>query len=275
MSHFTVLVTKTNETSEEAQLERFYEQGEDSDYFMVKEIEIAASDIKDYCEKILQTLTDRTKLEDNTPETQKRYDDLLAKHQQNFDNGDFDSIIEDWDGYEKDEDGNYYTISNPDAKWDWWVVGGRWSGYFKKKPGAEGEIGRPGVMMEQVTDETVADVIKVKDIDWDAMDAEARAERGKFYDKYHEAEEGKKPFIWDKRDIEALENLSRDEYIAQPVSHATFAVLHDDEWYEKGSMGWWGMVSDEKDQKDWDVEFRKLIESLDPEAEVTVVDCHI
>ena len=31
------------------------------------------------------------------------------------------------DTYEYDEDGNELTTYNPDAKWDWWVVGGRWS----------------------------------------------------------------------------------------------------------------------------------------------------
>lgn len=31
---------------------------------------------------------------------------------------------------EPDEDGDTYWF-NPDAKWDWWVVGGRWGGHWK------------------------------------------------------------------------------------------------------------------------------------------------
>ncbi len=30
-----------------------------------------------------------------------------------------------------DEDGNIYSTCNPDAKWDWWEIGGRWSGLLK------------------------------------------------------------------------------------------------------------------------------------------------
>ena len=37
MSHFVVMVTRTDEESLESQLEPFYEQGEDDDYFMEKE----------------------------------------------------------------------------------------------------------------------------------------------------------------------------------------------------------------------------------------------
>lgn len=35
-----------------------------------------------------------------------------------------------------DDDGRAYTMStrNPQAKWDWWQIGGRWGGYFPYKP---------------------------------------------------------------------------------------------------------------------------------------------
>ena len=34
---------------------------------------------------------------------------------------------------EVDEDGNIYSNRNPKAKWDWWTIGGRWSGMLKLK----------------------------------------------------------------------------------------------------------------------------------------------
>ena len=37
MSHFVVLVTNTDEDSVESQLEPFYEQGNENDYFMKKD----------------------------------------------------------------------------------------------------------------------------------------------------------------------------------------------------------------------------------------------
>ena len=35
------------------------------------------------------------------------------------------------DAEETDEEGNIYSTSNPDAKWDWWEIGGRWQGLLK------------------------------------------------------------------------------------------------------------------------------------------------
>src|SRR6185437_9638299 len=42
MSHFTVLITKTQDKSVDEQLEPFYEQGDDGDYFMERQIEVEA-----------------------------------------------------------------------------------------------------------------------------------------------------------------------------------------------------------------------------------------
>jgi hypothetical protein len=36
--------------------------------------------------------------------------------------------------------------TNADKKWDWWQVGGRWTGFLKLKPGREGVTGEPGLM---------------------------------------------------------------------------------------------------------------------------------
>lgn len=63
------------------------------------------------------------------------------------DKGQFDNFDEcysqfgnDWNGnrYEKNEDGQWESFStyNPDSKWDWYVIGGRWSGFLKLKDGA-------------------------------------------------------------------------------------------------------------------------------------------
>lgn len=46
------------------------------------------------------------------------------------------------------ETGRAYTWStyNPQSKWDWWSIGGRWTGYFRMKGQAPGILtGRPGV----------------------------------------------------------------------------------------------------------------------------------
>jgi hypothetical protein len=54
-----------------------------------------------------------------------------------------------------------------------------------------------------------------------------------------------------------------------------FALVKDGEWYEKGRMGWWAMVSDEKNEDKWTQEVRDALKDLDPSTALTVVDCHI
>lgn len=61
-----------------------------------------------------------------------------------FGYADIDSLVEDksedWSGrkYEKDSDGWFYwSTFNPKSEWDWYQIGGRWSGFFELKEGAK------------------------------------------------------------------------------------------------------------------------------------------
>jgi hypothetical protein len=65
-----------------------------------------------------------------------------------------------------------YRKTNPNAQWDWWQVGGRWSGLLRAKPGATGKNtkGGPGFMGSQVNASGL-DSVRVGDIDWDLMAA--------------------------------------------------------------------------------------------------------
>lgn len=49
----------------------------------------------------------------------------------------------------------------------------------------------------------------------------------------------------------------------------------DGGWHEKGSMGWWGMAFDEKDDGTWETEFREYLKTLPKDTLVTVIDFHI
>lgn len=71
--------------------------------------------------------------------------------------------------------------------------------------------------------------------------------------------------------------VSRDEFIqhARDTAIVTFALLKDGKWYEKGKMGWWGIVHNEKDQSVWNRQFNELLDGLPEDTLLTVVDCHI
>ena len=54
-----------------------------------------------------------------------------------------------------------------------------------------------------------------------------------------------------------------------------FAVVTPDgAWHEKGRMGWWAVVSDEKADETWDVEVRRLI-ATHQDCYMVGLDCHI
>ena len=70
----------------------------------------------------------------------------------------------------------------------------------------------------------------------------------------------------------------REEFLAQARNRAisSFAVITEDgKWYERGEMGWFGCVADEKDAAVWDSEFAKVLAGLSNDHWVTYVDCHI
>lgn len=48
----------------------------------------------------------------------------------------FESFMTQWHGHEHPDaqNGRYGYYENPNARWDWYQIGGRWSGFFKVKP---------------------------------------------------------------------------------------------------------------------------------------------
>tara|TARA_B100002049_G_scaffold234317_1_gene216557 strand:- start:436 stop:1446 length:1011 start_codon:yes stop_codon:yes gene_type:complete len=84
------------------------------------------------------------------------------------------------DGYDEPRFGYF---ENPNAKWDWYLVGGRWTGYFKTKPGVQsGKIGRPGLMTEPA-EEGRADSLRKGDIDFEAMMTKAGEKAAAEFDR--------------------------------------------------------------------------------------------
>lgn len=234
----------------------------------------------------------------------------------------FDEFMKQYGDYEKRDPKTkkYGYWENPNKKWDWYEVGGRWTGYFKLKAGAKGTVGRPG-LMTAAPEAGYVDKAKKKDIDFNQMFEESEKEARKNYKLVQRFFGGTIPTIktWDeilknkKISIEKqralyhsqppikqlrdgnmegytekemqylrwvdLENFqfSEDAYAANARRGAvsTFAVLKDGKWFEKGQMGWFAMVSNEKKPKTWDRAFEKLLKDVPEDTELTIVDCHI
>lgn len=70
---------------------------------------------------------------------------------------------------------------------------------------------------------------------------------------------------------------TEDEYAmkAKAFAFIPFAVLKDGEWYEKGKMGWWGMVKDAIDDNEWAAKVMEMVNELPDDTLISFYDCHI
>ena len=192
------------------------------------------------------------------------------------------------------------------SKWDWYSVGGRWSDFFVLKPGKTGELGTPDVLtigdidFEKMRDTAAAEAAeawdKVRGAAGDMTSFNTWAETreaciAEFGDTREAMDEARSRYNGQDqmKRCEAAKVIggwgaSLDDYIvdrdtfitrARNAAGTTFAVVKDGVWYERGSMGWWGCVSDEKDRDKWYEEYAALLDGLPPSTPITLVDCHI
>lgn len=81
---------------------------------------------------------------------------------------DFDTFMQEEEDMEPNENGKYGWMHNPNHKWDWWLIGGRWTGYYPVTPDVlqrgEATSGEPGLMTEHAEAGHV-DMCRIKDID--------------------------------------------------------------------------------------------------------------
>lgn len=195
----------------------------------------------------------------------------------------------DYYGYEVKEDGKIVNVTNPNARWNWWEIGGRYTGRLMTKAGAVGvSSGTPGLMTEPNTNPNRGDTCLVSDLDTESMRQKNIEWATKQYDLYLQLKEvkaeGKEPdrelnlelFRNDVYDGGDFSTLSRAEYIEKHgiLKALGFAFVDlEGRWCERGKMGWWANVSNVNE--DYDAGFWEFIKSLPPDQRIYAVDCHI
>lgn len=210
--------------------------------------------------------------------TGEDYEEALAPYNENDEY--YQTDVE----YEGTDDEYRY---NPDGKWDWYEVGGRWAGMLLHKNG------------EWV------DQLRKKDLDLEGMEHKAVTDALLLFDAYASVFAGKEipkrdgAHFRDAYESHPLVQAIRDQeraYIAMGAPYrlpwmclhvsfcggdreamakrakhdalAPYATLHADEWLEGGG-GWFS-----PNALGWGQEVRNLIESFTPDTLITVVDCH-
>lgn len=251
---------------------------------------------------------------DTEPEVRKQYEEEDEETKAKY--PDFKSYIEEYHGYKIDEEqGKYGYWENPNAKWDWYQLGGRWSGMLKIKPGATGTIGETSWMSQGAAG---IDQAKKGDIDLGLIRKEQADKAVKQYqlamsifgehptneswatirDRNPENTETAREDYWNQPRCKAWKDEQRKDFLNFPFGFhttpdefliseeqykqkaidgalTTFAVIKDGKWHERGKMGWWAMVSDKMEEADWNKEFAKLFDETPDDTLISIYDCHI
>ena len=211
-------------------------------------------------------------------------DELLAPYNEVVDaDSTFAEFVEDDDGKFDETFQKKGYWHNPDARWDWYTIGGRWRGHLKLLPGKSGTYG-PGYTEEERKnlDPGRCDSALVSDCDL-SRDEAAYQRALRFWEvaveKKPMTEEEKKQFIVIYNDKYYRERYSSKESFAEHESaFSTYAFLTaDGEWHETGHMGWWGVDNATQESLEcYMKEFQAyLTEAREKGLLLTIVDCHI
>jgi hypothetical protein len=219
----------------------------------------------------------------------------------------FESLAEgdnpDYEGFHKfgwvrvNEAGDVVAVidhTNPNSKWDWWVIGGRWGSLLPLRDG------------------TTADYAALGDIDFEGARAEARMKAFQDFSAWEtiteelgrpgsleecqemmkeEGREAAYTFYASQPAIKKFyaENprnfycpvreygFDSDAYVDREVRKVLvpYAIVKDGQWFQRGEMGWFGSSSNEMEFDEWSTFVNSTLFDLPSETMITVVDCHV
>jgi hypothetical protein len=153
-----------------------------------------------------------------------------------------EQFLQDWHSLEKpdDETGKYGYWHNPNSKWDWYQIGGRWAGFLRVP--SDSVSGKANMKGEQ---------------SWLFKDE----------DSPYSSEDPKVTLV----DFARIKDIIRDDQFH------TYSVLKNGEWLEPGKMGWWACShATEEEQQKFKDEYKALVfDNAGPNDWLTIVDCHI
>ena len=175
-------------------------------------------------------------------------DDILAPYDENME-------VEPY----TDDDGEITTY-NPNSKWDWYSIGGRWS---------------DGNNVVQIKDFKL-----YNDLDDDTLALYKRAWNS-FEGKSELSEEDTKAIFGEFRMWNDKYYLDRygtcENYIKAMSSNIPYAFVDANGWYKKGQMGWWGCDNATQESIEDYTEFAEKYFTAEENQNkyIVWVDCHI
>lgn len=264
MSHYGVLVIHNENQNIEELLAPYSENLEVEPYLKYKH------------DEALKALRDKYGFKD------EEIDDALLE-----------SFVENYSSYSL-KDGDIYTTYNPNSKWDWYSIGGRFDGKLElTDDGIEEAINyhrNPQWFIDLPREEQVeyvkwSSAAPIKYIKWfTRLSEKDKGELKRWWeinidgDELKDGEEKDEYFFWNPEWFKRRYK-DADTYIKVKEMTTFFAVLTPDgEWHEPSKMGWFACTDGEpEDELQWDLDFYEnfIKPNLDSDLICTVVDCHI
>ena len=176
----------------------------------------------------------------------------------------FEQYMEDCEYYEFDEEMNDYGYwENPNRKWDWYELGGRWKNCVPLKNNKK------------------CNYAKLKDINF-GIDQKTDEEEKRFWEIIVEEQPLKdgeeKPFNILKKEIYLSRYKDKNDYATKNSVFKTFALITPDgKWYEKGTMGFFGIDDSTKETiNSYEDIFNEIVNKEEyQDYYFILVDCHI
>ena len=260
MSHFTVgvIVRKPEDLSEV--LAPYCEQDEN---YMIKEVEWTREGYIEY-------------YREHNPEAADKTDEQIW----------YDAQAE--YGLDRCDDENIYCYYNPDAKWDWWSIGGRWRYRLKVLKNTEHIKDRDmffGEPRKQKGKYRWCDGARIKDIKWEDMNRSTKEDikqRARFWDVVvdgAEAKEGEDFGFCYRGEYYRDRYGTKENFIMKEGLFYTHDLLDGigGVWHSMGDMGWFGC--DASTRESFELYLQKFYEIIqNPEYQdywFIMVDCHI
>ena len=176
----------------------------------------------------------------------------------------------------------YYEYTNPNAKWDWWVTGGRWSNskdvVIKKKDvnidemvnsyknSATNRYNNVHAIFEKYPGFRLWNEIFNECNDQERANDIYNAQQGaKEMDEYWLTDTEKR----------MIKDSSLESYLETKLKEYApcFGIVTEDDWYESADMGWFGIATNK--DTNWYDNFINLWNKIPDDYYIWTVDCHI
>lgn len=174
--------------------------------------------------------------------------------------------------------GQYETTCNDRGYWDWYAIGGRWTGWLsgydpQKDPrnletcflchGSGVRRDKLGIEAGQTKKKiTAKGHPRFGQIGW-CNGCEGVGKSVRFHFLPHEG---------DIMPAARLLDMASEKWVPRAI------VTPEGEWIQKGIMGWWGMSREDMKDEDWNAVAKDALETVlkkNPGCVAVVVDCHI